>query len=172
MPRLISRIREGKVKLIGDGSNRLNVVYAGNVAEASILAANSDRAIGEAYNCCHDGILTQQEYFNLVAKSIGEPEIKRKVPYRVAYSAAFLMECFGHLFRTKKPPLVTRYAVWLMGRRCFFECKKIKNDLGWSSSVNYEQGIPSAVADCLSTQAAKRKDAKSKKAAEPAGAAA
>lgn len=147
LPRLIDSIRKGKLKIIGDGTNRLNVVHAGNVAEASILAAQSDRAAGEAYNCCHDGVLTQRHYFDLIADSLGAPRVTKSVPYSVAYNAAFTMECFGHLFRTKNPPLATRYAIWLMGRRCFFECQKLKNHLGWSSSVTYSEGIPAAVRD-------------------------
>lgn len=147
--RLIDSIRRGKIKIIGDGTNRLNVVHAGNVAEGAILAANSERAIGEAYNCSHDGVLLQRDYFNMIARTIGAPDIKASVPYGVAYNAAFVMECFGHLFRTKRAPLATRYAIWLMGRRCFFECHKIKEQLGWTSSVAYAEGIPAAVNDFL-----------------------
>jgi len=149
LPRVIDKIRSKKVKLLGGGNNRLNIVHAANVAEGVILAAESDRAIGEAYNCCHDGAITQREFFNAVARAIGEPEITATVPYSVAYNAAFLMECFGHLVGRKKPPLVTRYAVWLMGRRCFFECEKIKKQLGWQSTISYEKGIPAAVQDIL-----------------------
>lgn len=147
LPRLIASLQTGKLKIIGDGKNRLNVVHAGNVAEASIMAADSDRTVGEAYNCCHDGVLTQRDYFDLIADSLGAPRVTKAVPYSVAYKAAFAMECFGHLFRTKKPPLATRYAIWLMGRRSFFECQKLKDHLGWSSSVTYGEGIPAAVRD-------------------------
>ncbi len=143
--RMIGAIRAGKTKLIGDGTNRLNLVHAGNVAEAAILAAESEKAIGEAYNCSHDGVITQAEYVNAVAAAIGEGPMRRSVPYGVVKSAAFAFEVFGHLFGRKKPPLVTRYSAWLMGRRCFFECEKIKRDLGWSSSITYDEGIPAAV---------------------------
>jgi len=149
LPRLIDSIRRRKLKIIGDGQNRLNLVHAGNVAEAAILAAESDRAVGEAYNCCHDGVLTQRGYFDRVADAVGEPRIRKSVPYGVAYAASFLMECFGHAFKTKNPPLATRYAVWLMGRRCFFECNKLKEQLGWSSSIGYDAGIADAVRDHL-----------------------
>jgi len=151
LPRLIDSIRRRKLKIIGGGSNRLNVVHAGNVAEASILAATSDVALGEAYNCCHDGVMKQRQYFDMIADALGEKRITKSVPYRVAYNAAFLMECFGHAFKTKNPPLATRYAIWLMGRRCFFECDKLKEQLGWSSSVGYEEGIRAAVDDYLAT---------------------
>jgi hypothetical protein len=93
--------------------------------------------------------MTQREYFNLIAKTIGETEVTAKVPYGVSYNAAFVMECFGHLLRSKRPPLATRYAVWLMGRRCFFECRKIKEQLGWRSTIEYAAGVPGAVADYL-----------------------
>lgn len=151
LPRLIDSIRTGKAKIVGDGANRLNVVHAGNVAEASILAAESDRAVGEAYNCCHDGVLTQRQYFDRVADAIGAPRVTQHVPYRVAYAAGFMSEGLGHLLRTRKPPFITRYAIWLMGRRCFFECQKAKDHLGWRSSVGYEDGIPAAARDVLRT---------------------
>jgi nucleoside-diphosphate-sugar epimerase len=143
--RLIDSIRQKKIKLIGNGDNRLNVIHAGNVAEGAILAVDTERAIGEAYNCSNDGVITQKQYFDAIARAIGEPPITRSVPYSVAYRAAWLLECFGHLFRTKNPPLVTRYAAWLIGRKCFFDTYKIKEHLGWSPTVSYEEGIPAAV---------------------------
>lgn len=140
--RLVDSLRRGKAKLIGRGDNRLNVVYAGNVAEAALLAARNDKAVGEAYNCSNDGILTQRQYFNMVAAALGAPEVTRTVPYQVARKAAFLMELAGRLVRSRRPPMVTRYAVWLLGRRCFFETKKARVQLGWKPTVTYEEGIP------------------------------
>ena len=145
MGRLCDSIRKRKIKIIGDGNNRLNVVHAGNVAEAAVVAAQHPAAAGEAFNCSNDGVLTQRVYFNLIAKALGEPPVTRKVPYRVAYTAAFLFEIVGHLFRTRKPPLVTRYSVWLMGRKTFFKCDKARQVLGWTPTVTYEEGIPQAV---------------------------
>ena len=75
-------------------------------------------------NCSNDGELTQKEYFSLIARSIGAPDVSKHVPFKVAYNAAFVLECAGHLFRTKKPPMVTRYAVWLMGRQTFFSADR------------------------------------------------
>ncbi|MCJ7543494.1 MAG: NAD-dependent epimerase/dehydratase family protein, partial [Phycisphaerae bacterium] len=66
MPRLIRAIRAGKAKIIGDGKNRLNLTYAGNQAEGCILAATSERAIGQTYNLSNDGEITLSEYFNKI----------------------------------------------------------------------------------------------------------
>jgi nucleoside-diphosphate-sugar epimerase len=149
MPRLIRAIRSGSAKLIGDGTNRLNLTYAGNEAEGCILAATNDKALGGSYNLSNDGVITQAEYFGRIARLVGAKPVTTKVPYRVAYGAAFLMELFGHAIRRKKPPLATRYAVWLMGRRCFFSCEKARRELGWKPTVSYDEGIERAVKWCL-----------------------
>jgi nucleoside-diphosphate-sugar epimerase len=150
--RLVDSIRTRKAKLIGRGDNRLNVVHAGNVAECAILAAEADVAAGQAYNASSDGVLTQEGYFNMLAAALGEPPVTRHVPYKVAKAAAFVFECVGHALNRKKPPLVTRYSVWLIGRRCFFDCSKAREQLGWKSTVSYEDGIPAAVEDYLRNQ--------------------
>ncbi len=149
MARLCESIRKRKLKLIGNGENRLNLVHAANVAEAAIMAAQCDKANGQAYNVCHDGSISQREYFNRIAAQLGEPEVTASIPYGLAKSLAFVLECIGHLTKSKKAPLVTRYALWLMGRQCFFECEKIKNQLGWQPTIGYEQGIADAVEDYL-----------------------
>jgi nucleoside-diphosphate-sugar epimerase len=143
--RLVALVRDGRAKLLGDGGNRLNVVHAANVAEACILAADNPQAVGQAYNCSNDGELTPRQYFDMIAQAIGAQPVTRCVPFKVAYGTAFVLECVGHLFKLKKPPMVTRYAVWLMGRHTFFSADKARRELGWKSTISYEEGIPAAI---------------------------
>jgi nucleoside-diphosphate-sugar epimerase len=149
MPRLVRAIRAGKGKLIGDGGNKLNLTYAGNEAEGCILAATSDKALGQSYNLASDGNITQKEYLNKIAECLDVPPVTKRVPYWLARNAAFWMEFFGHLFGRKSPPLVTRYSVWLMGRQCFFSSQKARRELNWQPTVPYEEGIELSVKWCL-----------------------
>lgn len=143
--RLYNMIKGGKAKILGPGDNRLNVVYAGNVAEAAITAASMKEANGQAFNCSNDGEITQQQYFDLLARTIGAPPITRHAPYKAAYFVGFVLECLGHAFKWKKPPFVTRYAVWLMGRRSYFSAEKARQVLGWKATVPYDVGVPLTV---------------------------
>lgn len=143
--RLARMLRAGKSRILGDGMNRINVVYAGNVAEAAILAAESPQAVGQAYNCCNDGEMRQKDWMNLLAAELGAPPIERHVPYKVAYNLAFILECVGHAFKLKTPPMITRYAVWLMGRRCYFSAEKARRELGWKSTVSYTEGVKKTI---------------------------
>lgn len=149
MPRLIRAIRAGKAKFIGDGNNRLNLTNAESVAAGCLLAADSDKAIGEAYNMASDGEITQRQYINKIAECIGAKPVTKAVPYNIVRSAALAMEVFGHMFSKESPPLVTRYSVWLIGRQCFFSSDKAQQQLGWGPAMAYEQGIREAVKWCL-----------------------
>jgi nucleoside-diphosphate-sugar epimerase len=143
--RLYRMVKSGQAKILGRGDNRLNVVYAGNIADAAITAAARADAAGEAFNCSNDGSITQQEYFDLLARTIGVPPVKRHVPYRLAYLAGFVLECVGHARCWQRPPFITRYAVWLMGRRSYFSADKARRVLGWKPIITYEVGIPMTV---------------------------
>ena len=149
MPRMIRAISGGKAKLVGDGTNKLNLTYAGNEAEGCILAATSEKALGQSYNLSCDGIITQGEYLNKIAEVLGVRPVTKRVPYKVAYAAAFMMELFGHVLKRKTPPLVTRYTVWLLGRQCFFSPEKARNELLWQPTVGYDEGIELSVKWCL-----------------------
>jgi len=146
LPRMAEMIRTGKIKLVGPGDNKLNVTYAGNVAECCILAADNPKATGQVYSACSDGEITQKQFVDLLAKELGCPPVTKSVPFKVAYNVAFVLECIGHLFRMRKPPMITRYAIWLYGRRTFFTPDKARRELGWKSTVNYEQGVKQTVA--------------------------
>ncbi len=143
--RLYRMIKAGQAKILGRGDNRLNVVYAGNIAEAAVEAAGRADCSGQAFNCSNDGEITQQQYFDLLARAIGAPPVTRHAPYRAAYFAGFVLECLGHALKRKKPPFVTRYAVWLMGRRSYFSAEKARRVLGWKATVPYEVGVPNTV---------------------------
>jgi 2-alkyl-3-oxoalkanoate reductase len=149
LPRIIRNIRRGAAKLPGGGTNLLNLTYAGNEAEGCILAATRECAVGQIYNFASDGDITLEQYFNKIAECLGEKPVTKKVPYSVAYNAAFIMECFGHLFRTKNPPLITRYSLWLMARDTFFSSEKARRELGWESTVGYDEGIERSVKWCV-----------------------
>lgn len=145
LPRMARMIRTKKIKLVGPGDNKLNVTYAGNVAECCILAADNPKSIGQVYAACSDGDITQKQFVDLLARELGCAPVTRSVPYKVARTAAFVMELVGHAFKTKKPPMITRYAIWLYGRRTFFTAEKARRELGWKSTVGYQEGVKLAV---------------------------
>ncbi len=143
--RLVGRLRDGRVLLIGSGENPLSAVYAGIVADAALLAAADPGSAGEAYNITNQGPITQRHFFDLLADASGVPRLRRKVPYRLAYAVAFGFEARGRLFRQARPPWVTRYATWLMGRALQYSTEKAETRLGWRPALSYPESIERTV---------------------------
>jgi nucleoside-diphosphate-sugar epimerase len=71
--KLVNALRWYRMPILGWGDNRLNLTYAGNVADACILAAKERCAIGQAYNVSHDGPITQLDFLRLLAGELNVP---------------------------------------------------------------------------------------------------
>ena len=151
--RVVERLRQGRVPLIGRGDNPLSAVYAGTVADAAILAANDPGSAGEAYNITRQGPITQREFFNLFAQACNAPPVVKRHRYRVVYSVAFLLEAYGRLTRRARPPLITRYATWLMGRNLEYSTAKAESRLGWRPGLTYAESIERSVRWYLENEA-------------------
>lgn len=142
---VIESLRRGKVAFIGDPNAPLPLVDVRDVACGAILAACSDRAVGEAFNMVSAETISQREYFNTIAALIGALPVKRRLPYRLAYAAGFTTEAIGHLLRLKAVPL-TRHRVSLFGHRRIYSIEKSRRLLGWEPRIRFHDGIREAVA--------------------------
>jgi nucleoside-diphosphate-sugar epimerase len=143
--RLVGRLRAGKVPLIGPGDNPLSAIYAGNVADAAVMAANDPGSVGEAYNITHQGQITQREFLDLFIEAIGAPPLRRRISYGLTFAAAFLVEAGARLVGRRTPPLITRYATWLMGRRVSYTTAKAESRLGWKPALGNRESIERSV---------------------------
>ena len=60
----------------GDGSRRMQFIHADDFARASILATESEKAVGRSYNIAHAGAVTQEELVRTLARVAGvEPRL-------------------------------------------------------------------------------------------------
>jgi len=144
-PRLIARFRSGKIPVIGRGDNPLSAIYAGYVADAAILAAANPDALNHAFNVTDQGPITQRAYLDLWAEATGGPRIAREHAYGLVFGVGFALEAAGRLTRRARPPLITRYATWLMGRNLSYSTTKAREVLGWSPGSGYRESIARTV---------------------------
>ncbi len=147
IPRLVKALRaRGRVFLIGNGQQLLNMLHAGDVARGAILAANSERARGEAYNLCSAGEITQKQMFDVLTDALGLPPVRRGVPYRFAYAAGLFSELVGAAIRLRRPPHLTRHGVSVIGRPPRFRADKAFEHFGWRPQISAEEGLRETIA--------------------------
>jgi nucleoside-diphosphate-sugar epimerase len=141
LPRIIKALEAGRAALIGRGDNRLNIVYAADVADGAIRAANSPSAVGRAYNLGSEGELTQREFLNLLTDALGRRRVRMRFPYRLAFVGGFIAELVARAIRLGRPPHFTRYVVALVGRSTRYSIERARTELGWSPRVPAAEGL-------------------------------
>jgi nucleoside-diphosphate-sugar epimerase len=144
-PRLIREFRRERMMIVGKGDNPLSAVYAGVVADAAILAARDPGSQGEAYNITSQGRITQRGFLELFADALRAPRVTRQVPYALAFAGGFLLELRDRMLLRARPPRVTRYGAWLLGRHLEYSTEKARTRLGWEPAVDYPESIERTV---------------------------
>jgi nucleoside-diphosphate-sugar epimerase len=141
LPRALRVLKAGRAAILGEGDNLLNIVYAADVADGAIRAANHPGALGQAYNLSSEGEVSQREFLDLLADVLGRPHIRRHVPYWLAFWGGLLSEVVGRTLSSSRPPPLTRYAVSLIGRPTHFSAAKARTQLAWIPRFSVREGV-------------------------------
>ncbi|MFH0885051.1 MAG: NAD-dependent epimerase/dehydratase family protein [Candidatus Micrarchaeota archaeon] len=132
--RVLSMLERGKMRIIGDGKNRVPFVHVDDVADAFRKALEKGSGVyvlaGES--------LTQMEILSIASSELSVESPRKRMPRAVAMLAAALSE-IGYWFGGKRPKL-TREHVAVLGYDRAFDCSKAKAELGFSPRP-LEKGI-------------------------------
>jgi nucleoside-diphosphate-sugar epimerase len=119
--------------------------YVENLIDAILLAIDRKDTVGETF-IITDGLeITWKEYMDKIAEKLGVRRPLFSVPYPVAYSAAAVCEAILKLFRSKKPPIITRYRIANVGKDYHFSIKKARAKLGFQPRVSLDEGMERTV---------------------------
>jgi nucleoside-diphosphate-sugar epimerase len=132
--KVLSYIEKGKMRVIGDGSNRVPFVHVEDVADAFASAVSK----GKGTYVIAGEPLTQKEIYSVAAKALGVQEHKAKVGKSAAGLLASFQEFAYHL--GGKKPLLTKEHISVLGNDRAFDCSKARKELGFSPR-SLEHGI-------------------------------
>jgi dihydroflavonol-4-reductase len=122
--RFIIEALKGRVPGYMEGG--FNVVDVDDVAEGHVLAEENGR-VGERY-ILGDHNVTYKEFYDAVTEVGGVPPITRKLPTRLIWGMAWMMEKMGDL-RGKEPQLTYKSARY-GSRTLWFDTRKAHEELG------------------------------------------
>jgi nucleoside-diphosphate-sugar epimerase len=144
--RFAKLVEQGKMALIGSGTNCLPLIYIRDVARAVVLASEAKQAVGRAYIVVNDEPVTQQDYFHAIAKELGVPPPRWHIPYRLALAAGATSEGVGHLTRRKQSPPLMRFGMIQLAGENRFVINRARSELGFSPQVNLAEGVHEGIA--------------------------
>lgn len=121
-------------------------IYVDNVAQAMMDAATSPSTNGQAYNLVDGTRATWREYLAQFAARLGTRPPWINLSFRSAMILAAAMEAPHRYLGLRGKPLLTRHAVYLLGRNGEFPIQKARTDFGFSPLISMEEGLDRSVA--------------------------
>jgi nucleoside-diphosphate-sugar epimerase len=150
LPKVIARARAGRLRIVGDGNNRVDLTHVENAAHAHVCALRvlmetPERVNGKAYFISDDAPLPLWEWINGVLQRLGMEPVKRKVAPGIAYAAASLMEGMHRTLRLGGEPTMTRFVVKELSHDHFFNITAAKQDLAYHPIVDSQAAMDSLI---------------------------
>jgi nucleoside-diphosphate-sugar epimerase len=141
MPRLIRAFEEGKLKIIGDGKNIVDLTSLANVADSIELALFvNDAGLNQIYNITNGEPVQLWETIEKVLSLLGHKMNNKKVPYSVVKFVSQIMELKAKLTNYKEPALTT-YGVGILAKSFTMDISKAKSLLGYSPKISTDEAI-------------------------------
>ena len=139
-------LRKGQMAYIGGGRATGGFLYIDNAVAAMIAAARSSEAEGQVYNLADGTGATWNAYVAALAEGLGCKPPWIDVPYGFAMAIAGAMETpYRWIKMLSGRPILTRHAVFLLGRDQEFPSSKARVEFGFVSRVSLEEGIARSV---------------------------
>ena len=147
LPRLLAAARKGRLPQIGDGRNLVDVTYVDNVVHALLLALTAGAAVGRTYTITNGEHVPLWDLIKTVLRRLGVNANLRRLPYRVVYALAGLMELRATLFGGE--PLLTRYTAAILAKTQTYNIDAARRDLGYEPVVSVAEGVERTLVDLL-----------------------
>ncbi len=151
VPRVLSRARAGRLRIVGSGRNRVDMVHVANAVDAHLLAeaalARSDRgANGRAFFITNGEPVVLWEWINALLAALGERTVTGRVPLPVASAAGAACELAWRLFRLRGEPPMTRFVAAELAKDHWFDLEAAHRLLGYTPRVSMAAGTAQLVA--------------------------
>ncbi len=145
IPRLISRGRRKQLRIVGDGDNMVAISYIDNVVSAHLLAAanleQSASAAGKAYFIAQNEPVNLWNWINELFARLDIPLVEKKVSFKKAWLAGFVLEKIYTLLLWEREPRMTRFLAEQLAKSHWFSLEAAKKDLGYEPQVSTEDGL-------------------------------
>ncbi len=152
-PRILSRAK--KLRIVGDGRNRVDTIYIDNATRAHLLAADklgdSADISGRVYFISQDDPINLWEMINSILHAGGKPPVTRSISQQTARRIGALLEFVYRTFKLPGEPKMTRFLAAELGTSHWFNISAAKKDFGYKPEISTQEGLK-RLADWLASQ--------------------
>ncbi|CAN5218287.1 NAD-dependent epimerase/dehydratase family protein [soil metagenome] len=145
LPRLVERARAGRLRLVGDGNNRMDTTYIDNAVDAHLAALDALQVgaacAGRAYFISNGEPTTAREIVNGLLRAAGAPEVNATLPYPLAYGIGAVMEVAWHVLPLGGEPPMTRFLAEQLSTPHWYDISAAARDFAYKPQVSIAEGL-------------------------------
>ena len=146
-PHLIPRIldRAHRLRIVGDGSNKVGICFVENAAYAHILAA--DELAQQAKNAGKAYFITDMEpvllwaWINNLLSSLGKTAITKRISLSWAQSIGGMLEWIWKTFGLSGEPMMTRFVARQLASSHYYDLSAAIQDFGYKEHTAPAEGM-------------------------------
>lgn len=145
IPRLLERARSGKLRQVGNGTNRIDMIFVENAATAHLQAADAlepgSPVCGRAYFISQGEAVNCWDWINEILALAALPPVSKSISFRAAWRIGAAMETVYHLLRLKSEPRMTRFLAAQLAKDHYFDIRRAIDDFGYCPQVSTKEGM-------------------------------
>ncbi|MCF7689617.1 MAG: NAD-dependent epimerase/dehydratase family protein [Cephaloticoccus sp.] len=150
VPRVLARAQAGKLRIVGDGRNRVDMVHVTNAVDAHLLAEQALKrreapAAGRAYFITNDEPVLLWSWINQLLTALGEPPVTKKISLGAATALGAICEAAWKNFSLKDEPPMTRFVARELATDHWFDISAAKRDFNYVPRVSMTAGTAELV---------------------------
>jgi 2-alkyl-3-oxoalkanoate reductase len=150
VPRILAQARIGRLRIVGEGKNRVDMVHVESAADAHIsaeraLARQGSPAGGRAYFITNGEPVVLWEWVNGLLTALGEPPVTRRISLGAARMIGGACEIAWGLLPVGAEPPMTRFVASELARDHWFDISAARRDLGYAPKVSMREGTAQLV---------------------------
>ena len=145
VPRIIERARQGRLVRVGEGKNRVDIIYIDNAVEGHVKALerlSAGEPVGGRIYFLSDGQpVVLWDWIDDLLQAVGELPVTRSISYRNGRRLGALLECVHRLLGLKAEPRMTRFLASQLATSHYFDITRAWRELRYEPVVSPEEGM-------------------------------
>jgi nucleoside-diphosphate-sugar epimerase len=145
IPRLLARARSGRLRRVGDGTNRIDMVFVENAAEAHLQAADALKpdspVAGRAYFISQGEPVNCWQWIDEILALAGLPPVKKSISLAAAWKVGAVFEALYKTLRIRSEPPMTRFLAAQLATSHYFDVTRAREDFRYRPTVSTEEGM-------------------------------
>lgn len=161
IPRVLARAQAGRLRIVGSGTNRVDMVHVENAVDAHLLAEkalsisqpsalNSQPALpaaaGKAYFITNGEPVQLWGWINELLVALDQPPVTKRLSLTAATALGALCEAAWRVLPVQSEPPMTRFIAAELAKDHWFNITAARRDLGYNPRVSMAEGTAALVA--------------------------